>query len=549
MFRQPIFRVKKSPFPSTIIKHRQFATHTIKNPRSNVRRYVIYPTAITVTGLGIAYYIDNHYYSSLLTRSVRAIYVLSWIVYQYGFNSQSFPNIDDLHELASSKLLNVIMTNKGLYIKLGQAIANQGPLFPLAYQKKFPMLYDMAPAQSWIHVDATLKDNLGDDYETEYFSYIDHEPIASASIAQVHFGKLKSGEKVAIKVQHDYIKQQLTMDLMVYRLMSMVYERVFNIPLSMFTKSVAELVSKETNFILEAGNSEKLTQFINNDSDMKGVNVRIPKTVPELTTRQVLTAEWISGFPLTHKEILLQNKLDLTLIMKQYLKLFGRQIFEYGFVHSDPHPGNLIARFDENGKQQLVLLDHGLYITLPESFRKQYCELWRYLFSMNKKGIETIGKDWGISQLDLFSSVVQLRPVLLDSKSTTTDPTQDTRNISQLFRDFIGDEKKFPSELPFLARTMRMMQNLNQSFGSPVNRINLLTKESVNALLETGHLGFGNYWDLLKIKIVLMFSEIVFYFVRLRQLLTSDSEKSKGLEDYIEMYMQNTAKSLGMEWI
>ena len=128
---------------------------------------------------------------------------------------------------------------------------------------------------------------------------------------------------------------------------------------------------------------------------MKYDNIKLPKNYPHLTTKQVLTAEWINGIPLTNKQTLLDQNYDLTLIMKQYIKLFGRQIFEYGFIHSDPHPGNLLVRFDSKNKQQLVLIDHGLYITLSDSFRLQYCNLWRYLFLLNTKGIEQIGREWG----------------------------------------------------------------------------------------------------------------------------------------------------------
>ena len=75
---------------------------------------------------------------------------------------------------------------------------------------------------------------------------------------------------------------------------------------------------------------------------------------------------------------------------------------------------------------------------------------------------------------------------------------------------------------------MRMIQNLNQSFGSPVNRINLLTKELINALLQEKDLKFGNYWDLVRIKITLLLSGFMFYIVRLRQILSGDRFGGKG---------------------
>ncbi|KAK6874231.1 ABC1 family protein lscO [Candida tropicalis] len=218
----------------------------------------------------------------------------------------------------------------------------------------------------------------------------------------------------------------------------------------MFTKYISEKITEETNFKHEMYNSEKLQAFVHADPTIDD-SVYIPKNFPEFTTEQVLTAEWIDGVPLTHKEVLLAKKFDLSEIMRKYIKLFGAQIFKYGFIHSDPHPGNLLVRFDSKGKQQLVLLDHGLYIELNDSFRIEYCNLWRYLFSLDTPGIEEIGKKWGISSLDLFATVVQLRPVLL-MPDDNSDSKPDNRNVSDLFRDFIGDKKKFPADLPFLAR-------------------------------------------------------------------------------------------------
>ncbi|KAI3405193.2 hypothetical protein KGF56_002000 [Candida oxycetoniae] len=520
----------------------------------------IYPTFVFVAGAGTIYIIDKEYKSNLVTRSARALYVLLWIAYAYGYDSQSYENIDDLHEIASERLLQTLVRNKGLYIKLGQAIANQGSLFPQAYQKRFPQLYDEAPSQPWDKVDQVLKQNLGLDYEAKYFDWIDRVPKASASIAQVHRAKLKKdlgSAEVALKVQHYYIDNQIAVDLWVYRFISSVYERVFDVPLKMFTSYVSEQMIKETDFVNEMNNSMYTQHLIDRDPLLQNENIKIPKNYPQLTTRQVLPAEWIDGIALTDKEVLINSGYDVKLIMTQYIKLLGRQIFSYGFVHSDPHPGNLLARFDEKGEQQLVLLDHGLYISLPSKFRLQYCQLWKHLFTFNKEKIEEIGRDWGIQSAEIFATLVSLKPVKFDSPKKNQGGKQgdtgheDTRDVSDLLRSFIKDESMFPKELPFLTRTMRMIQNLNQQFGSPVNRVNLLTKEAINVLLTNGKLTWIDYWDLLKVNVSLFLSGFIFRLIRVRQWITGDryGGKQKGLEDYIEMYMQNTAKSLGMEWM
>ena len=553
MFSRSWYRVAPTLKATQLIRIQGYASTRQQAPRtqrSKILRRIGLGAIIAAASGGAVYIIDREYNSSLATRTVRALYVLLWIAYEYGFNSKKYPNLDDLHEVASEKLLQLLATNKGLYIKLGQAIANQGTLFPKAYQKRFPQLYVVAPTDPWNKVDAVLKLNLGANYQDEYFDWIEHVPIGSASIAQVHkakFNEKLGGQEVALKVQHHYISNQVVVDLWVYHFMSKVYEKVFDIPLTMFSKFISEQLSTETDFVHEMENAQKLQTLINNDPELRNMNLKIPKNYPKLTTKQVLPAEWIDGIPLTKKEELLQKEFDLTLMMTQYIKLFGRQIFRYGFVHSDPHPGNLIARINNKGKQELVLLDHGIYTTLPEKFKLQYGKLWKDLFLLNTKGIEEIALDWGIASPDIFATLVQLRPVKMD---TSNLDEKDTRDISDLFKDFIGDRLKFPKELTFVTRTMRMIQSLNRDYGSPVNRINLLTNEAIAAISTEKNLTWSDYWDVARIKLSMVFSGLIFKMIRFRQWVSgSTNEKNQGLEDYIEMYMENTAKSLGIEWM
>ncbi|KAI5968982.1 hypothetical protein CANMA_001978 [Candida margitis] len=562
MFNRPWYRILPTVKPIRIFRSQSFATTTTTTTKRLappptvhhcsriLRRIGLGAIIVTATG-GTIYIIDREYNSSLAARTVRALYVLLWIAYEYGFNSSNYHDLNDLHEVASERLLQLLTTNKGLYIKLGQAIANQGSLFPKAYQKRFPQLYDDAPTDAWYQVDAVLKSNFGMNYQEEYFDWIDQTPIGSASIAQVHKAKLNDklgGQEVALKVQHHYISNQVVVDLWVYFFISRVYEKVFDIPLTMFSKYISEQLSTETDFVHEMQNARKLQSLIDGDPELKNMNLKIPSNYPELTTKQVLPAEWIDGVSLTKKEELLEKKYNLALMMTQYIKLFGRQIFKYGFVHSDPHPGNLIARINDKGKQELVLLDHGLYTTLPEKFRLQYNQLWKDLFLLNTNGIQEIALDWGIASPDIFATLVQLRPVRMMDKSKRNE--KDTRDISDLFKDFIGDRSKFPKELTFVTRTMRMIQSLNREYGSPVNRINLLTTEAITAISTEKTISWSDYWDVFRIKLSMIFSGVIFRLIRFRQWVSgSKNEKNQGLEDYIEMYMENTAKSLGIEWM
>lgn len=533
--RQTSFEVAGRPFSSGA---RQLLTHAKPSePRKSRTWRNLSILAAVATSV---YVIDEYYYALLIQRSCRAVYVLSWVAYNYA-HYQEYPSLEQLNEDAAEKIFDMLRDNKGLYIKQGQAIANQGAVFPTAFQKRFVALYDAAPEDDWAEVDRMLRVSLGPNYERDVFEYIDHKPVASALIAQVHRARLKEEKvDVAVKVQHPYIAKQIHVDLAVYKGMSWVYLKVFDLPLSFFTAYVADQIVKEADFRIEASNAERLASLMANDSAVNRLNIHVPRNYPEYSSKLVLVTEWIDGVSLTNKQRLVDAGLSLSRVMTQYIQIFGRQIFTYGFVHSDPHPGNLIARFDANGKQQLVILDHGLYVTLSDQFRRDYRDLWKYMFDFDSRGISTVAESWGIGSSELLQTVVLLRP---PSKTAV----ENAPSSSELIKMFLSDEKKFPLELLFILRTMRMMQNLNQALGSPVNRINLLTKTAV----QLGrHLGSLLDWvRLLRIRIALLVSDVIFLCFRIRQIWRGDryGDKGEGIEDYIERYMRQNARAMGIE--
>lgn len=484
------------------------------------------------------YVLDEYYYASLLQRSVRSVYVLTWIAYQYSRNTAAYDTIDDLHEEAAQRFFDMLVKNKGLYIKQGQAIANQGSVFPVAFQKRFLELYDSAPTDLWQLIDKILRKQYGKNYEHEIFDYFEHNPVASALIAQVHRARLKKEQQeVAVKVQHPYIQRQVPTDLMVYQGMSWVYAQIFDLPLSFFTKYVSEQLEKETDFVMECANGKMLAQAIASDPEMAGLNVYVPRNFELYSGKQVLVTEWIDGVSLTDRKKLEDAKLSLSRVMTQYITVFGRQIFDYGFVHSDPHPGNLLARHF-NGSQQLVILDHGLYITLPEKFQSEYCRMWLSMMGMDSGDMSEIAHEWGVDSPELLSTLVLLKP---------PPATSDQISPYERMRTFFGDESRFPLQLLFILRTMRMMQNLNKTMGSPVNRLNLLTHCDVLVLSRHAwrSRNLRDWMHLVVMRVTLFFSDIVFWTFRLRQVLSG--RENIGMEDYIERYMRDAAKSAGFE--
>lgn len=509
---------------------------TLSQKKSRIPRIFLMIGGVTAT----CYAIDEFYLQSLLKRSIKAISILSWVAFKYS-KITDLKEMQAFHEVAAKGIFDMLAENKGLYIKLGQAIANQGAVFPVAYQRHFVNLYDAAPVDPWHEIDRILRTALGSNYEQEVFEYIEHEPVASALVAQVHKAKLRgTGEEVAVKIQHPYIEAQIPIDLSVYRLMSWVYSKIFDIPLTFMTRYIAEQIIKETDFRIEAKNSQQLASLIAKDTTTQNLDIYIPECYEHLSNEKVLVTEWIEGLSLTNKQKLIDSKYSLPHLMHQYITVFARQIFEFGFVHSDPHPGNLLAR-KINGRQQLVILDHGLYVTFPNKFRNEYRELWEAMFTLDMNKVNEISDNWGVGSSEFLKAMVQLKA---PSKAKGTTP-----NPLQLMRELFSDETKFPPDLLFLMRTMRMIQNLNQTMGSPVNRMNILTKSAIYLVQQSRDFSIISWLSALKTNFFLLISDLVFLVFRARQVLMGDKYggKGEGIEDFIEQHLRESARFIGIE--
>lgn len=449
--------------------------------------------------LGTGFVFDRTVNASAITRALRCVYHLSFIGLDYKLNFQEGRDIDALHNRSADRLYNLLISNRGLYIKMGQALAIQASQFPPVFQEKFSLLFDMAPQDSWKEMQKLFKQEYGVEAD-EYFEHINHLAMASASIAQVHRAKLKTGEDVAVKLQHSDLSKQVYWDLTAYKWMMWIFEKaLFHVPIYFVAEHVCEQLSKETDFLNEIENSEKLRKLIEADSQFAG-RVYVPKVYKELSTRRVIVSEWIDGVTLSNKDELIKQRYNGAGAIDVLTKLFGVQIFQWGHVHCDPHPGNIILR-RVNGKQQLVLIDHGLYVSESPQFRRQYSRFWIALFQFDRATLTDVLTEWGIGNAEILANVA--RPKHKPGKGRETvleenfEESFEARDMERKqFQDFLKDTTKIPLELIFLGRTMRILQGCNKMFNFPVNRLKIFAYSASRALIgeNTTYKGMLGAW-------------------------------------------------------
>lgn len=347
----------------------------------------------------------------------------------------------------------------------------------------------------WADIEKVFIAEFGKQPE-EMFDTFDRNSIAAASIAQVHKATL-NGNEVAVKIQRPAIQKQIEWDLFSFRMLMQAYEWLFEIPTAFATDFIAQQMRKETSFITEAKNAETTAANVLTEPALAD-KVLIPKVYWERTTERVMTADFVSNAcKLNDRKQLEEWGLDLKEVMTIATDLFAAMIFKFSAVHCDPHSGNvLVRRHPKNPKHpQIVLIDHGLYITMSDDFRRDYSLLWRSLFVMDTDTIDRITKSWGIANSDMFASATLLRPFHIKRKNKKSSSKQEPQldpnsfeaqqGIKERLKSMLENEELLPRELIFLARCMRMNQASNQILGSPVNRINLLAHWAVAGVRQT----------------------------------------------------------------
>ncbi|KAF3026020.1 hypothetical protein E8E15_000718 [Penicillium rubens] len=602
------------PSPSSLGKPKEAKTY-----KRTIRwlRRIIYVSLAT----GVAYGIDSQFYASSLTRTARTFSLGILVALDYKINFRPHPplasSIGAVHARNAERLSDLLRHNGGLYLKIGQAIAMQSAILPPEFQAMFSRMFDDAPQNDWKDIEKVIREDFGKSPEEVFgISFtgapdkgvMERKARASASVAQIHWARLQDGTEVAIKIQKREIVQQLAWDLWAFKVVTYIYSKMFDIPFYSLVPYISERLSLETDFVNEADNSENMAKLVAAEPRLRN-RVYIPRVYRELSSKRVMTAEWVEGVRLWDKDAITRpwrggwgqgspgchgtpldrpegNSADRNLstsrtkpdrtywrgrnnrgglglslkdVMTTMVDLFSAQMFLWGYVHCDPHPGNIFIRRKPSGEPELVLIDHGLYIHMEPGFRHEYARFWKALLTFDNRTLGEIVKGWGVNNPDFFASATLMRPYKggdmstqrglkgLSKRERAERHYEMQQGMRKAIRDILGDETKWPQELIFIGRNLRIVQGNNQFLGSPVNRVKITGIWASRALIESPDLPLAekirNIGRHFIFRVVLFSSDIFFYFTKVRQFL----HLGGGMEDDIEAQMQNMAKDIGVE--
>ncbi|MEY3675328.1 MAG: hypothetical protein RJB47_2036 [Pseudomonadota bacterium] len=322
-----------------------------------------------------------------MTRIYRGVFIL-WIVIRFGLDELLLSGFKQAWLRPATRVLTLgrnLSAPRGqrlrqalehlgpIFVKLGQVLSTRRDLLPSDIADELAKLQDQVPPFASDVAVASIERAFGRPVD-EIFSQFDRTPIASASIAQVHFAKLKNAQgverEVAVKVLRPGMLKVINKDLELMHTMARWLDRLSSDGKRLKPREVVAEFDKylhdELDLVREASNATQLRR------NMAGLNlVLIPEMIWDYCTQEVIVMERMHGLPISQVDALRQAGVDIPKLARDGVTIFFTQVFRDGFFHADMHPGNIQVSVAPATFGQYVSLDFGIVGTLTE-FDKEY---------------------------------------------------------------------------------------------------------------------------------------------------------------------------------
>ena len=375
----------------------------------------------------------------------------------------------DLERLSQAQRLRLAMEELGpTFIKLGQLLSTRPDVLGSAYIHEFSKLQDKVPGFSFEEVNAQIQRELGYPAE-ELFAEFSTTPLAAASIAQVHRGKLRSGEEVVFKVRRPGIVKIVETDIDV--LMGLAYLIEQHIPtVALYdpvglVKEFRRSIMRELNFTREG---RTVDRFAVNFAESE--TVYTPKIFWDYTGDIVLTMEYVDGIKISALEELTAQGYDLKEVASRGADAFLKQVLDFGLFHADPHPGNVFILPD----QVICMLDYGMVGRLGQDLKDQLIDLLQAL--LNRDVDKIISQLLYSGELTDDSDIKNLRRDLHDFIEDYYDIVLQDIKVGKLLSEFIEilthHRIHFPADFMILAKALVIMEGVGRQLDPEFNMIN-----------------------------------------------------------------------------
>ncbi|WZY79425.1 uncharacterized protein LOC106404229 [Brassica napus] len=407
------------------------------------------------------------------------------------------------HERNAKRVLNLIVELEGLWVKLGQYLSTRADVLPQAYISLLTQLQDSLPPRPLQEVRRTIERELGDSMEVLFTDFA-NEPLATASIAQVHRATLANGQDVVVKVQHNGIRAIILEDLKNAK--AIVDWIAWAEPQYDFNPMIDEWCKeapRELDFNIEAENTRTVSKNLGckkTNGEGRSDN-RVDVLIPDIiqSSESVLILEYMDGIRLNDVESLDAFGIDKQKIVEEITRAYAHQIYVDGFFNGDPHPGNFLV--SKEPPHRPILLDFGLTKKLSHPLKQALAKMFLASAEGDQVALLSAFAEMGLKlRLDLPDQAMSVAGLFFRSSTPSNEAlkTLKTLNDQRMKNIKVIQEKMqltpkevkrfnpvdaFPGDIVIFARVINLLRGLSSTMNVRIVYLDIMRPFAESVLL------------------------------------------------------------------
>ena len=380
--------------------------------------------------------------------------------------------LKDLHKKNAVFFREKALEMKGILIKAGQFLSSRVDILPDEYTSELSLLQDSIPPHDYIGIKKRIIEELGAPPEDVFLKF-NTEPIAAASLGQVHEAVLKDGRKVAVKIQYPEIEKIIETDIRMLKAVIRLFRGKFgHINFDTLHNEFSRILRAELNYLEEGKNAERFSQNFEGDE-----RVIFPEVYWQYTTKHVLTLEFVEGIKISEYDSLKAAGINIEELATLLGEVYSRMVYLHGFFHGDPHPGNIHV---QQGPK-LAFVDFGIVQVIPERIKIELRKFANAVVERNPEdAVDSLRKMGFILEGADYRAIIDLAQSLMDKYRDISPRELKKLTIDDIWKEIdhvieIIEFIQIPNNFILLGRTTGILNGISFRLNPETNIIEIGT--------------------------------------------------------------------------